>query len=283
MFKRKPDPEPEMIWVPAVTEITPEIPRDVLVDVVKEALRQERQAFDDLREKLEAAERFALRVRDQRDALRVENDQLKEALADAKEARQFVQWDLADLMARHRALEEVVRATNGAMERQNADWDSTYNTITTERDALKDDLDWWVAEANHRGNVVLGMTASDPGWARSRRHDAGDGTMRPVDPESPTGFVDTNHNIGLLLDRATLSMPADLEWSTEPTTIEVTICNPDPELIAMVSGTHPAWEDPDGLFLNDNCIDDIRGYCILQGCLHGRNESQASCRPTSAE
>lgn len=186
MFKRKRKPEApaEMAWFPMPE--APAVDPEVLADVVREVLSQERLTLADVRWKLEDTERFALRVRNERNALKVE---------------------LAEERAAH--------------------------------SRTKADLARWIAEANHPEG------------------------LRDVDPDSPTAEVDMRHNLGLLLGEA---------WEPESVVIDSTIFSVPGSGSPTFSVGHPAWEDPDGLFLNDNCIDDIRGYCILEGCPHGRNE-----------
>jgi hypothetical protein len=51
------------------------------------------------------------------------------------------------------------------------EWEAMHLAACNERDALKESLDWWVAEANRRGNVILGMVPTHPEWHRIVQHD----------------------------------------------------------------------------------------------------------------
>jgi hypothetical protein len=51
-------------------------------------------------------------------------------------------------------------------------WKSLYTEVCDERNELKASLDWWVAEANRRGNVILGMTPDHAEWHRIVQHDS---------------------------------------------------------------------------------------------------------------
>jgi hypothetical protein len=51
------------------------------------------------------------------------------------------------------------------------EWEAMYNEVCNERNELKASLDWWVAEANRRGNVILGMVPTHPEWHRIVAHD----------------------------------------------------------------------------------------------------------------
>lgn len=190
-------------------------------------------------------------------ALRNAEAERDQALVDVRQSRAR-QADYAALL---RAAENKCRELQAQKISEGDEWEALYvrkdaelSSALGEIASLKAGLDWWVSEANHRGNVILGMVAGDPGWARSRAHDEDANLQAPG--EYPESF-------------------------SVPTTLEVTICEPSPELIALVSGPHPAWE---GKFeMDDACIDDIRGYCILTQCPQGRNEPKPQRRPTSAE
>jgi hypothetical protein len=51
------------------------------------------------------------------------------------------------------------------------EWEAMYNEVCNERNEFKASLDWWIAEANRRGNVILGITPGHAEWHRIVQHE----------------------------------------------------------------------------------------------------------------
>jgi hypothetical protein len=179
------------------------------------------------------------KAKKERDVLAEQNIRNSERAKLAEDLLAAAKRDIASL----RATQAAHRAQ---MEAKDDEWEELFNDVADARmalvdevDRLKESLEWWISEANRRGNVILGMTPDHPEWFRVVAHDTVETEFPPIGRPS----CSTQKTLRLGFDDTPLVSPPGFriqfdgrDVSDIVTSVELSLVDIDPELLALVEG-----------------------------------------------